>query len=217
MELEWLTPEKQFFFRRFHLGNWILDQLAFESLIRRIRSGDEQAAAELVRQYEPLIRRAVRLHLEDERLRRAFDSTDVCQSVLASFFARTALGEYDLETPEHLIKLLVSMTRNKVATAAKRHYRKRRDYRRTSGAEELEKAIDPGPSPSELISGLELLERFRASFTDEERAIASLRKDGLSWAEITTQLGGAPQARRMQLARAIERISRQIGLDELQT
>jgi hypothetical protein len=205
------------FSRRFHIGNWILEQLAFESLISRIRAGDEHAAVELVRIYEPLIRREVRLQIRDRRLYRLFESLDLSQSVLGSFFARTALGEYDLETPGHLIKLLVAMTRNKVATAAKRQYRKRRDHRRTSGPEELGDAVDPGPSPSELISGQELLERFRAGFTDEERAIAGLRKDGLGWAEITTQLGGTPQARRMQLARAVERVSRQIGLDEPET
>jgi RNA polymerase sigma-70 factor (ECF subfamily) len=193
------------------------DQAAFDDFIRRIRSGDEQAAAALVRQYEPLIRRAVRLRLEDERLRRVFDSTDVCQSVLASFFARTVLGQYDLETPDRLVKLLVAMARNKVATAARRQYSQRRDNRRAAGSEELEGVADPGASPSEQISGQELLERFRASLSAEEKAIAELRKDGLGWAEIASRLGGTAQARRVQLARAIERISRHIGLDELHT
>jgi RNA polymerase sigma-70 factor (ECF subfamily) len=192
----------------------MLDQVAFNSFIDRIRAGDEQAAAELVRIYEPLIRREVRLQIRDRRLYRLFESRDVCQSVLGSFFVRTALGEYDLETPGHLVKLLVAMTRNKVATAAQRQHRQRRDYRRTAGAEELALVVDPSPSPSEQISGKELLERFRAGFTDEERVIADLRKDGLGWAEVTTKLGGTPQARRMQLARAVERVSRQIGLEE---
>jgi hypothetical protein len=192
----------------------MLDQVGFDAFIARIRAGDEQAAAELVRIYEPLIRREVRLHIRDRRLNRLFESRDVSQSVLGSFFVRTALGEYDLETPGHLVKLLVVMTRNKVATAAQRQHRQRRDNRRNAGAEGLELVVDPGLSPSEEIGGQELLQRFRASFTDEERAIADLRKDGLAWGEITTRLGGTAQARRMQLARAVERVARQIGLDE---
>jgi RNA polymerase sigma-70 factor (ECF subfamily) len=195
----------------------MLDQVAFDAFIARIRAGDEQAAAELVRIYEPLIRREVRLQIRDRRLNRLFESRDISQSVLGSFFVRTALGEYDLETPGHLVRLLVVMTRNKVATAAQKQHRQRRDNRRNAGPEELERAIAPGPSPSELISGQELLERFRAGFTDEERAIAGLRKDGLGWDEITAQLGGTPQARRMQLARAVERVSRQMGLDDCET
>ena len=33
---------------------------------------------------------------------------DVCQSVLKSFFFRTAAGEYDLESAEQLQRLLVA-------------------------------------------------------------------------------------------------------------
>jgi hypothetical protein len=50
----------------------------FTEFVRRIRAGDDAAAEELVRRYEPLIRREVRLRIEDERLNRAFDSLDVC-------------------------------------------------------------------------------------------------------------------------------------------
>src|SRR5689334_8009854 len=68
----------------------------FRKLIRRVRAGDQDAATELVRQYEPAIRRVVRVRLTDTRLRAALDSMDVCQSVLATFFVRAALGQYEL-------------------------------------------------------------------------------------------------------------------------
>ena len=42
---------------------------------------------------------------------------DIGQSVMGSFFLRAALGEYDLDRPEDLIRLLISMTRNKVIDA----------------------------------------------------------------------------------------------------
>ena len=47
---------------------------------------------------------------------------DVDQSVLASFFLRTAAGRYDLDGPDQLIRLLVRMTRNKLASAARKQY-----------------------------------------------------------------------------------------------
>ena len=87
-------------------------QESFEGLIARVRAGDEQAAAELVRRYEPAIRRAARVRLVDTRLNRLLDSMDICQSVMASFFVRTALGQFELETPDQLLKLLATMTRN---------------------------------------------------------------------------------------------------------
>src|SRR4051794_37199199 len=105
----------------------------FRELIVRVRAGDEQAAAELVSLYEPLIRREVRLRLEDRRLTRAFDSVDLCQSVLASFFVRAAAGQYDLDEPGQLAGLLVKMARNKLASHARHQNRQRRDQRRVAG------------------------------------------------------------------------------------
>jgi hypothetical protein len=58
------------------------------------------------------------------------------------------------------------------------------------------------------------LEQFRAALSDEETRIAELRKDGLDWAQIASQLGGSGQARRVQFARAVNRVSQQIGLGE---
>jgi RNA polymerase sigma-70 factor (ECF subfamily) len=188
----------------------------FVEAIRRIRSGDEQAAAELVRKYEPLIRREVRLHLEDQRLRRLFDSMDVNQSVLASFFLRAAAGEYDLDSPEQLAALLVQMARNKLASAAKKQYRQRRDTRRTEFDDDaLQRAAADDPTPSEEIANLEVLEALRRQLTSDERQIASLRADGRSWDEIATALGGTAHARRMQLTRGVERAARELGLAEL--
>jgi RNA polymerase sigma-70 factor (ECF subfamily) len=187
----------------------------FEEAIRRIRAGDEQAAADLVRRFEPLVRREIRLNLKDQRLARVFDSMDVCQSVLASFFVRTAAGQYDLENPQQLTGLLVQMARHKLASTARRQYRQRRDVRRAEpDGDALQRVAQDDPSPSQQVAGHELLERLRAQLTDEERCIAELRGEGLSWDEIATRLGGKAQARRMQLVRAIERVTARLGLDE---
>ena len=71
----------------------------FRELIARVRAGDEQAAAELVRRYEPAIRRAARVRLVDTRLNRLLDSMDICQSVLASFFVRAGSGSSSWTRP----------------------------------------------------------------------------------------------------------------------
>jgi RNA polymerase sigma-70 factor (ECF subfamily) len=189
---------------------------SFEQFLARVRGGDEQAAAELVRRYEPLIRREVRLHLEDRRLCRLFDSMDVCQSVMASFFVRTAAGQYDLHEPRDLLKLLVTMARNKLASAARRQQRQKRDHRRVAGggAEALDAVARDDPSPSQDLAGRELLQRFRAALTPEEAVLVDLRNQGLGWEEIAARLGGTAQARRMQHARAVERTARELGLDD---
>src|SRR5262249_16077573 len=143
-------------------GPAMSDEADFHDLIQRIQSGDEHAATLLVRRYEPLIRREVRLRLEDRRLARVFDSMDVCQSVLASFFVRAALGEYDLREPGQLVGLLVKMARNKLASAARKATRQRRDHRRQAGGDEALGAVAAGePTPSEEVAARELLQKIR--------------------------------------------------------
>ena len=183
-------------------------------MVARIRKGDEQAAADLVREYEPLIRREVRLRLEDRRLRRTLDSLDVCQSVWAGFFLRAAAGKYELDEPGQILRLLVSIARNKVAGAARRQHRQRRDGRRVQTSDEaLAQIPDSTPTPSETVSGEELLKKFRNHLTADESKIADLRAEGSTWAEIAIAIGGTPQARRVQWSRAVERVIKQIGID----
>jgi RNA polymerase sigma-70 factor (ECF subfamily) len=189
----------------------------YAEFIRRIRQGDEQAAEELVRRYEPEIRLEVRgwLRLRNPALRRVFDSMDICQSVLASFFARAAVGDFDLDEPPQLIRLLVGMARNKVAEQARHHQRQRRDVRRVGEGNLEEKTAAPAQSPSRVISGRELLQKFRALLTDEERQIADLRARGSDWAAVAAELGGTPDSRRKQLARAVTRAENELGLSSM--
>jgi RNA polymerase sigma factor (sigma-70 family) len=187
----------------------------FRELIDRVRSGDEQAATELVRRYEPAIRRAARVRLRDPRLGRLVDSMDICQSVLASFFVRAALGQYELETPEQLLRLLVRMARNKMASQANAQRAGRRDHRRVVAA------IDGRPdvaardaSPSRQVAARELLDEARRLLSAEERALLERREQGGDWAAIAAELGGSPDALRMRLARAVDRVAQRLGLDE---
>lgn len=191
------------------------DSPDFRDLIRRVRDRDPDAAAELVRRYEPTIRRVVRIRLRDAGMRRLLDSTDVCQSVLASFFVRAAAGQFDLDRPEDLPRLLVTIARNKVASQARKQATLKRDRKRsTAGDTALAGVADHGPSPSVAVANAELLDRFRKGLDPDELAIADLRAEGLGWAEVAAKLGGSPQARRMQLARAADRVARSLGLDD---
>ncbi len=189
---------------------------AFTDLIRRVREGDEMAAAELVRSYEPAIRRIVRVHLRDPRLRRVLDSMDVCQSVLATFFVRANLGQYDVATPEDLLKLLGRIARNKLTNEISKHRAERRDYRREediAGREGLMRAS--GSDPCEQAATRELLAKVRERLTDDERQLAELRGRGDSWAEIAATQGGTPESMRKKLARALDRVLTDLGLDEV--
>jgi RNA polymerase sigma factor (sigma-70 family) len=188
--------------------------LSFDELIRRVGSGDEQAAVQLVRDFEPVVRRVLRGRLRDARARREFDSMDISQSVFAIFFVRVATGQYDLKDPDDLIKLLLTMTRNKVAEKMRRQHRLRRDSRRTVGGVEELALAGVDPTPSSVIAGRELLEQARQRLSEEERKLVELRGQGLSWEEVAASLGGTAGARRNQLARALDRVAHELRLDE---
>src|SRR3954463_7961988 len=103
--------------------NDVVESEGYPEFIRLIRGGDERGAEDLVRRYEPEIRLEIRtwLRLRDPRLRRVFDSMDICQSVLANFFVRAAVGGFELDEPSQLIRLLVTMARNRLAEQVRFH------------------------------------------------------------------------------------------------
>jgi RNA polymerase sigma factor (sigma-70 family) len=189
------------------------EEEAFLELLGRVRAGDERAAEELVRRYEPMIRFEVRLRLTDPRISRLFDSIDVCQSVLSSFFVRAAAGQYELDRPEQLVGLLVTMARNKVASLARRERARDSDWRREeAGALDT---VNDGFEPSRRLAGRDLLAEVHRRLSTEESALASLRGRGESWRQIAASLGGTAEARRKQLARALDRVTEELGIDEL--
>jgi RNA polymerase sigma-70 factor (ECF subfamily) len=189
----------------------------FAELIQRVRAGDADAAAEVVRRYEPEIRRAVRLRLTEPSLRRVLDSMDICQSVFANFFVRAAAGQFDLEQPDQLLRLLVVMARNKLRDQVSYHHAARRDQRRVEAdpAVELDKARSAAPSPSSVLSARELLDALRAALTPAERELAEQRALGRDWKSIAAELGERPDTLRKRLSAALNRASRQLGLDEV--
>jgi RNA polymerase sigma-70 factor (ECF subfamily) len=186
----------------------------FSDLIARMRGGDARAAEELFRKYEPVIRMEVRRQMRDPRLRRAFDSMDVCQSVLGSFFVRASLGQYDLDDPAEVVKLLVGMARNKATEQARKERRQCRDNRRVEPLSDQQAEVPaPCPSPSAIVAGEELLRAAQGELTEEERQLAERRARGQSWAEIVAELGGTMEARRKQMERAIARVVERFGLE----
>jgi RNA polymerase sigma-70 factor (ECF subfamily) len=151
--------------------------------------------------------------LTDPSLRRVLDSLDICQSVLGNFFVRATAGEFKLETPEQLIKLLVTMARNRLTDHALHYQAARRDHRRNEQVNNDGELADSGPSPSDEVSGKELLKAFQSKLSAEERYLADQRALGRPWAEIAVEMGSKPDALRIQLDRAVKRISRELGLE----
>jgi RNA polymerase sigma-70 factor (ECF subfamily) len=185
----------------------------FLALIRRVRAGDHTAAAEVVERYVPAVRRVIRLKLRDSRLRRVLDSMDVCQGVFASFFIRAASGQYDLDRPDQLLRLLVAMARNKLVSESRTYYVARREPPGPAADAVFAELVAPEPSPSGRLAWKDLLHEVRRRLSEDERRLADRRAERWEWSEIAAELGGSPEALRKRFARALDRVSNQLGLE----
>jgi DNA-directed RNA polymerase specialized sigma24 family protein len=100
------------------------------------------------------------------------------------------------------------MARNKLAT----HARKLRVPTLAAPLDGLD-VLCKAPSPSDVLAGRDLLMEVLNHLTAEERRLAELRGSGLSWPEVASSTGGSAEARRKQLARALDRVMRQLHLE----
>ncbi|MBS0210283.1 MAG: RNA polymerase subunit sigma-24 [Planctomycetes bacterium] len=190
------------------------EQHSFAELLAKVRAGDQAAAGELVRRYEPAIRRFIRARLTDQQLRRTLDTMDICQSVMGGFFARLAVGQFDLESPDQLIKLLATIASNKLNEKVRREQAIKRGGPNGHLASIDEQTL-PGnlATPSRIVAGRELLDRFRAMLTDEERYLFDTRSAGRSWGELAVELGTTADALRMRWSRVVDRAAVELNWD----
>jgi RNA polymerase sigma factor (sigma-70 family) len=180
-----------------------MDSPDFHKFSTALRAGDERAAAEFVRRYEPYLRHVIRLRLTDPHLRRVFDSLDVCQSVLGEFFVRLADGRFQFQDPARLRALLVKMAVNKLIDLA------RHESRHGGGWPESFDVPSPAPGAEELALRRDLARAVRSRLSDRERRVVDHRSLGRSWTEIAALDGGDSDALRVMYARALARVRRE--------
>jgi RNA polymerase sigma factor (sigma-70 family) len=197
-------------------GWWVVAAEAnLANLIARVQAGDQQAAAELVAEYEPEIRRYIRVRLTEPRLRRLLDSQDICQSVLGDFFLRVAEGRFEATDRRQLIKFFMVLAKNKLVDQARRQHARRR-YGPTAddGAEWVDQVADSASTPSRQVAAGELAELVVEALPENERYLVQERVGGRDWGDLAHELGAQPDALRKRFTRALEKAANYLGLTE---
>ncbi|WP_162006626.1 RNA polymerase sigma factor [Roseimaritima sediminicola] len=189
---------------------------AFATLVQRVRDGDAEAADELIRLYEPEIRRFIRYRLSSASLSALLESLDIWQSVLARFFVQLDTGHLDLEEPTQLRKLLITMARNKVYDQIRRQTADRRDRRKhcADGGGRLDELACGAETPSQIVARREILALVRASLSEEETYLLEQRVEGRPWDALAEELQARPDALRKRLTRAMDRVAGQWGISQ---
>jgi RNA polymerase sigma-70 factor (ECF subfamily) len=194
-----------------------MSERSFQDLIRRIRRGDQAAQTELVRTYEPALRRWVRCWLlRGSFLRPLVDSVDICQSVLSNFLVRAAAGAFDLHQEQDLRKLLLVMARNKLISLARKEAagpRQTLDWDRSNADDRALRSAEI--DPAEQTATRDLIQEVRRRLSPEERELAEQRSLGGEWAEIAATRDSTAEALRKRLRRALNRVARELGLVEV--
>ena len=178
--------------------------------LRRIQSGDEAAARELLSRFEAEVRLVVRRQLP-RLLRSRFDSLDFLQSVWGSFFRRMRTSPTDFEDSRHLVAFLARAAKNKVIDEYRRAGSRKQDVRReeplwADGARPKDVAEDLD-TPSEVAEAHEAFGRLRDLLPEERRAILELKAEGLSSRDIGERLGISERT----VQRVIEDLRRRAG------
>jgi RNA polymerase sigma-70 factor (ECF subfamily) len=179
------------------------DDPEFRALLARLRGGDQDAATDLLRRYEPQVRRLIRVRLTDPQLRRLLDSADIFQSVFLAFFVKVVEGRYEPQEPAELLKLLATMVSHAIIDEARKPAHRKAA---PGGGELLDGLPAEGETPSAVLACRELLGKITDLLSEEELRLVRLRAEGLAWADIAAQFGRAPDALRKQHDRALQRL-----------
>lgn len=189
----------------------------FAEFLSALRRGDYAAVGRLVDQFGPEIARLIRMRLAGNNLRRITDSADICQSILFAFCQHAAAGEFDLQSPAELEKLLRTMALNKLRDLSRREQAGKRDQRRLvpgAGAEAaMVDAATQASSPSQHVALADLLDQFRRALSPAARQIHEWRALNWTWDEIGRELQEPPSVVRIRFARETQRVARQLGLE----
>lgn len=153
-----------------------------QSLIVRLRAGDEFAASEMYERYAKRVFGLVEKQMSD-RLRVQVGSEDVVQSVFKSLFRGINSGDYNAPAGGTLWHLMAIVAIHKVRRSARRQAALKRDAALTQPLEDFDFAADCAPEAFELAIR-EAIEGLK----ETEQDVVLLRVQGFSVEEIATRL-----------------------------
>lgn len=162
--------------------------LSDQSLLRRFRSGEQDAATALYVRYSQRLQALAKKQTGAD-LQARFDPEDVVQSVFRTFFRRAAAGYYDVPPGDELWRLLLVLALHKVRDLAVYHRAQKRDVAKTWEVDE-QRDLDPKVSSEDQLAfdGLRIIVRdVIHELPTSNQKIIELRIEGHTVAEIANQ------------------------------
>lgn len=174
-----------------------------EVLIRRARSGEGIARDALVRRFLPLLRQWAHGRLP-RAARDLHETEDLVQ--LALMRALRQIDHFECEGPGSFLAYLRQILLNQVRDEVRRLMR-----RPESSELDTEMADADLPSPVEQLVGQERLRAYEAalaSLPKRQQGLVVMRLEfGMSYPEISAEVGSTPDAVRVMVARALVQLA----------
>ncbi len=161
---------------------------ALDTLLERLTRGEMEAAGEVYRTFEPVLRVMVRRRLSP-RLRAKFDSKDVVQSAWADVLRGFRAEGWRFSDREHLRAYLARVTYNHLVNSCRRHTLMMEHEQPLSDVEQPGLPPSAQPRPSELAQADELWELLVGLCPPAHRKLLQLKRQGFALAEIAAQTG----------------------------
>jgi RNA polymerase sigma-70 factor (ECF subfamily) len=184
----------------------------FEELMARLRTGDDEAAAQV---FDRFVQRLIYLAQSqlDQWTRQKVDPEDIVQSVYRSFFQRYRRGQFDFAGWDSLWGMLTVITVRKCINRARSFRVAGRDVEREvplelaadgSAAYAGLESREPGPLEAAILA--ETVEQLMHDLDDREREMFSLSLQGRTVQEISPLVGRSERTVQRLLARIRKRL-----------
>lgn len=172
------------------------------TLLRRLRGGNEDAATQLYLRYAQRLLALIRSRASPQMQRRV-EPEDLVQSVFRRFFRRVRQGDYDVPAGEELWGLFLVIALNRIRAEEKFQRADKRDVRRQSGDAEAvtRQAADGRDETAFAVLQLTIQEALD-QLPAPKREMLELRIQGHEVAEIAARTGRSK--------RTVERILQEV-------
>ena len=189
-----------------------LSEVSDRSLMRRLRTGSQDAATQLYLRYANRLRMLSRTKCSPDLAARV-DSDDIVQSVFRTFFRHAEKGDYDVPDGEDLWKLFLVIGLNKIQSLGTHHRAAKRDVRVSRGGTSVDQAADESDATSLSILQMSIDEVLH-ELPQAHQEIIQLRIEGHEVAEIAGRVARSKRSVERILQEFRGQLAAQIHVDE---
>ena len=164
------------------------------------------------RRFGDQLRRRARTRLRQYGLTGQAESMDICNDVMADLARR--YGSQSIG-PDDILAYIMRAIDNQVLDTFRTLARQCRDFRRNDLTPVEDMTVANGEiSPSQIALRREVVTRIRTMLSEEDAKAVDMMLENRDWNEIGEALGLRADTARMRVRRALDRVRRDIGINE---